>query len=599
MVKTFRKVIGLFTAVTLVASLVGCGGNKSMNDNITGSVSKSTASTTNAAQATTADEKKPITLKWFTILPQKYIPAGGIMNSPVYQEITKRTGVTIDFSVNAGVADSKEKIGVLLASGELPDMITTDDYSINANILKSKSAIELDDLVKNYGPDIQKNCGTALNVSKVMRSDETGKLYFLAMDVVNGSNLNTLNPTNAFGIRWDLYKKLGYTKPVIDSEEELLKIVGDMLKLEPKNKDGKANYGIGNPLGDAAGFGRLMFPFIGTTGMYCATYEAFVDVGTNKMYSSLDMNTSPILHGLSFYNKAYRMGLFDPECLVMKSANFYEKAGTGRYMAMSYLWVKRSNVNQKFIEQRTPEKGYVPILVNPRKDALYMSDNLQTGDFPSTCITTACKDPQRVVEFINYLCTAEGASLQKYGIEGKDWFVKDGYGTYSDEVANGFKNDPEYAVKTGLNVNGDYNYITFLDPKGLKIDGVYGDFSMSPAVINSTMNEVQKDFCTVNNLKYPAEYLEKAAPATSFDSWACATINLPAGSDFEAKDAKIIPYLNDSLVKLVVSKTEDDLNAGINKVIADAKKLGFDDVFNYSNKTFEDLKVNYDKINKK
>ena len=50
---------------------------------------------------------------------------------PVYQEIAKKTGVSIEFQAVLNGAQETEKLNVILASGDYPDMIKTSINNIN------------------------------------------------------------------------------------------------------------------------------------------------------------------------------------------------------------------------------------------------------------------------------------------------------------------------------------------------------------------------------------------------------------------------------------------------------------------------------------
>lgn len=53
-----------------------------------------------------------------------------------------------------------------------------------------------------------------------------------------------------------------------------------------------------------------------------------------------------------------------------------------------------------------------------------------------TVITTSCKEPEKVAQFINYGYTDEGHMLYNFGIEGVSYEMKEGAPVYTDLVLN-------------------------------------------------------------------------------------------------------------------------------------------------------------------
>jgi putative aldouronate transport system substrate-binding protein len=87
------------------------------------------------------------------------------------QEITKRTGVTLDMT---RAADDKQ-LGLMIASGSLPDLIYADDESgCMSRLADSKFSYDYDTLMAKYAPD-WKPGEQLLQVSRAVSAD--GKLY--------------------------------------------------------------------------------------------------------------------------------------------------------------------------------------------------------------------------------------------------------------------------------------------------------------------------------------------------------------------------------------------------------------------------------------
>ena len=124
-----------------------------------------------SGKSSTADSGKDgvITLKIF----DKNI--GDTFTDDVANEITKKTGVKVEVEQPTG--NPSEKLNLMLASGDYPDIVLMERTGDAANKYTSSGAlIPLNDLIDKYGPDVKKMYGDTLN--KIKNSD--GKNYYLS-----------------------------------------------------------------------------------------------------------------------------------------------------------------------------------------------------------------------------------------------------------------------------------------------------------------------------------------------------------------------------------------------------------------------------------
>ena len=576
--------IALLLVLLLMFLFTACGSNSGDNK-----ANPSEGSSAQAVDATAKQtDKEPITITWLANISAKDITEG-IQDNPVFNEIAKRTGVTWDFTPNVGVTDVNEKLGLLLASGDLPDMMTSGYTDTMNKIIKANYALPLDDLVNKYGPNMMKNCKEGLAVSKMLRSDESKNLYFIPSST-NGGAVNPIYP-NAFYVRWDLYKKLGM--PKLNTDDDFLKLLSDMQKLEPVTKDGKKTYAFGFGLTDYFSYTFVQQPAKAWSGLYNAQSDCDVYLPENKMVKRWDENSATFKQAL-LLNRAYRMGLVDPDSVSMNSQSLNEKYLAGRYLA--YCGGGNSQYDSAFINAGTPEKGYVPVRVESyiNNAANYQAETQQGGGWLSTCITKNCKYPERVIQMIDYLCTPEGAVLQRYGLEGQNWDIKDGQGVIRDDILNGMRNDPEYYKKVGISAfNSPWSSLEFMSPIGSKINGADAFFESNPATIQKQLTEVQKDYCKTMGYTVPIDLI-KGLPHQTYDSWACNIMVLP--DDLAKKENDLINFLDKNMPKLLIAKSDDEFAAAKKFLMDGTKKIGADECYESHLQQFTNAKTNLDAI---
>ena len=62
-------------------------------------------------------------------------------------------------------------------------------------------------------------------------------------------------------------------------------------------------------------------------------------------------------------------------------------------------------------------------------------------------ITKNCKNPEKAMQFINFLASEEGQYLLMWGIEGKSWNMVDGKHKPTDDILKAFKDNFNGTVK--------------------------------------------------------------------------------------------------------------------------------------------------------
>ena len=65
-------------------------------------------------------------------------------------------------------------------------------------------------------------------------------------------------------------------------------------------------------------------------------------------------------------------------------------------------------------------------------------------------VTTTCREPERFIQFVDYLCSDEGQILLNWGIEGQQYQVENGVRTVIGSVWQKFYMDPTYRQQVGM-----------------------------------------------------------------------------------------------------------------------------------------------------
>jgi ABC-type glycerol-3-phosphate transport system substrate-binding protein len=554
----------VLTAAATVFAMAGCSGGAGGQADTGGKAASSGANP--------AAQTEPVTLSIFGVANSTLINKA-FQDDEVIAELQKRTGVKLDFTPDLNVTDRAEKLAVMLAGKDLPDIVVFNALTDRAKVNSAKAALPLDDLVAKYGQDIQKNAGKALQISKMNNSDETHALYYLPGHVGNVQFSPNVND-NSWNLRWDLYKKLGY--PQMNTLDDLLGVLGKMMQLEPNNKDGKKNYGLGLNLSDA--WGQLMIDkaIANLQGfVQASSNDVYVDMGTGQPVPRVSDPNSIFWKSMQFYNKAYQQGILDPESATMKYNTITDKYKTGRYFASTTYW-SLGGADAQFIAGGEPDKGFVPFMVDYNKQNIYVGQATYNGDQFEMFISKNTKHAEAAIKFVNYLFSYEGAELMMNGIEGKHYKMENGVPMVTDEELAARKADPKHYLQTGI---GKYNNLLRFtpqkDPKGYP-----ANFINVPETQAKLATKVQKDFMDHYGYKTVTEPFTKI-PKYVFDTSLLGSISTVPGSDIQAKEQQLDAYLLANIAKVIYQKTDADYEKAKAKFLEEYKAKGAADVFGY------------------
>jgi putative aldouronate transport system substrate-binding protein len=332
----------------------------------------------------------------------------------IAEELTKRTGVKL----NVTVAADSEQLPLMIASGDLPDLV----FTVREPRLENPDlAYDWHELIKQYAPNFE----IAPNRVAVNTSPD-GKLYTVLNAYATpeewAANPNALGNDGNPGIavRQDLMDEMKL--PPIKTMDDLLAAL----------EKAKAQYPDMVPLTMDIEWIPQYFKMQFGIPPHSAWYEA-AD-GSLKY----DITHPNMLKFYKFMNSLYRNGYILAENFTYSNDQIDDEyAKTGKAFAHMHTvsLAERNNAGSDY------EFTMIPSALT---DTAY---NLGTGTgFSGVYITKANKNPEKSIQFLEYLASEEGKELVMFGIEGEQWnWHADGYPEFKYDV-----NDEKYINSEGL-----------------------------------------------------------------------------------------------------------------------------------------------------
>lgn len=449
----------------------------------------------------------------------------------------------------------RESLGLMIASGEMPDVIT---MNIDANNLKlAQEFVDsgmLLDVTEYLNAEKMPNMAQDWNdaILENYRSAD-GKLYMIPSFTINPDNTEaeyTMEPNMTFTKRADLFEELGLEDP--KTPEDLYQI---LLKLkEQPDVDGQAFI----PFQTLMGFGDLEMMIGGMFGIW--NHRGEINEAEKRFTDRYEF--PEYVDFLKYAAKLYREGLTDPEMFINSWEICYARAQEGR-IGIYPMWPNELDVLTAGLRQVVADGDYQAFAV-PKAEGVESSEFWQTATMGTmiTLINKDVKDPERVIKFLDWNVSPEGWIAQCYGGPGVDendgvWHMEDGKFYYNTEFVEKMnQEDPTYMSQ----VCGGWAYYML----GRQI------YHINHHGFENVTESPDPQRMYARELNNPEVYMNPELERIQA---------IPAGPVELAKYTAVDKVLQDG-VQLIVTTAQDDaqVEAMYAEMIENAKKAGYTEV---------------------
>lgn len=575
-------VVALLLSVLLLASCASAEPSSTAASKGATSTASSGEQSTASGDATGEVDTSPITI---TIGINSTSATAGIWNTSVGEEITRQTGVTLDV-----ILMTQDKMKVLAAGGDLPEICQLPSASASdvKSMITSGQLLPLDDLLAQHGQNILNNEPMALKYAQNVVAPD-GKTYFIPTSV---SKADPENPRAdgwiGFFTRYDLYKEIG--APEVYGEDEYLDMLKQLQDYAREQNPDKKIYAL------SAWTDWDIFPF-NITYPFCFGYlnlhnNMLGDMETGEVQSTFLAEDGIFWDSLYFYNKAHRMGLFDPDGFTQQWQQYVDKVKDGLLLTSSLV-----NPLDPEVCGEDAVLGLIPGAF-PVVAGIYRTTN-ETGthEADARCITTNCKDPERAMQLLNFFESPEGARLLMNGVKGVDWDVVDGVPQIIGErlaAISSAGGSSDYDNLHGINVLAGWN--SGVTDCG---DGAPVDLSSAAAFLSENTTPEKKAFAQEYNpnFTYPGQvyddWVKKGIAETRLGA-PIAMLNMEVCSDeTQHTEANALQYMKTEIPKIVMAENDEAFEAAKADAIAALVAMGLDKANEEVMSTYEETKAQY------
>ena len=508
--------------------------------------------TNNSSAGTGEVSTEDVTFTYFGFKSDKDVLASETTIGKLLQE---QTGV--DFKLEFAVGDVATKSGVMIASGDYPDVISPEGEI--DKLLDAEAFIPLNDLIEQYGPNIQRVYGPYMDMMK----DEEGNIFILPYSANQGFVSDPSISQGAFWIQRRVLEEFGY--PQIDTLDQYFDLIAQYKEKYP-SIDGKDTIGFITYAGQPDNFFTIT-----NAAMHLAGYPndggVIVDMNTHEasVYAATDDIEKPWLQALNGINSK---GLLDPETFTANRDQYLAKLTSGRVLGyFNYGW----QVGEASNALREGDDGlrYMPLpitysadIVDQYVDAPSFINNRGLG------ISVSAKDPARIIKYIDNLLTEQNQTLVQWGEEGVTYEVNEEgrYYMTPEQIAN--RNDNEFKRSYG------FAYFEYSWPR-------YGNFSelangnsytvgSQPEVAQAGYTEGDKKILDAYGQTTFSSMFSEPANRPWYPAW---SINREQGSPEQVFEQKSADLQTKYYPKLVFAKNSGEFDKIWSEYVTEFNKL--------------------------
>ena len=468
-----------------------------------------------------------------------------------------------------------DKINLMVSGGEYTDIVWCGGQETAYTIINNGAAIDFNEYADKCKFTFSEIYEARNDLMCALTGGKDGCLYFLPLSIGAEYVDGDISLPRGYTLNWEWYKELGC--PEINSDDDYIEILAQMVENHPENAAGEKVY--------AYGIRSDNFSYWFQRAAMCA--PALMSPGTFDGYLYMEGYDDHILYDgytntersaywqdMEFLWKLNQLGIFDQESFTQTNNECKAKMAAGRYAGVYRPVSDLYNAMRKTDKETL--MGYTAV---PSKNAIVYANILHpTGYYPDSYmfIPKSGKNIEAALAFVDAIQSPMLQRVIRNGIPEKHWTYVDGVPTYTDEVQKWITTGAEEAKYAGINVTS----IMWLQPATIIDDGYPVLISSIKENLIPNMNYLQKDIAATYGVALPSvpfmEMVEKGETIdqTYYYGATAATAREEMPSDISRILSKCNNLFYTRMADLVMAETWEDFQAIQAEMIAECATYG-------------------------
>jgi len=294
-----------------------------------------------------------------------------------------------------------------------------------------------------------------------------------------------------------------------------------------------------------------------------------------------------VKESLKAFNTMYQNGTLDIECFTDFSAQTSDKMATGQALAVWYVDWSAADANVALEAAGLTDYQYVKTFIQLDSQAANgepRSFKIETArPIDSFAITTSCKQPERVLELIEWACSEEGQTILQCGFEGVTYTVnEEGVRVPTDALLNSTSDD---RIDWGL---GKLYFLPHDKSKSASDGQFY--YIMSESLYKDILNltERQKEAYAKMGFEYSMQWGDEHG--VFIDTGSAGTVTLDSTTEFAKIQQQMIDCRVKYSAKLIMAESDADFDKVWDEAVAEYNLLDHESVVAEYNRLYAETK---------
>lgn len=484
------------------------------------------------AAGVTANAAEEVTFNWFSDV-SGWGPANwnGTDTSPLLDTLREDYGAA--FEIEQPATDAATKLALMIATNDLPDLMSITDSETIAQLIDSGYVWTIDEFMETYDPEshlltdfpedvkqaVINSYGDFWFFPSHMDSVDHRETYPLCSEAYVNNVVYGQNSSIMFNTK--IMEELGITQEDVQTQEALM---------ETLKKVSESGYTVdGEPVIVATMNANL---WINSLDGVMSDSFGIVPVDPEGNYRHREMNPG-YKEVLKFANDMVREGYMDLNLLTLDENALVTYIESGRV----FCWFGNPAQANLSISNMT---SYGPVLSSTGAVPTVGINSLAGTGWIKTFVSKSCKEPEVLAKALSFATSEEGLWLNYYGVEGEDYTVQENGTMVRTEEGLARYND-NYVQNIWLWPFNDTDFFWSTTPgPDEQADGANGS-DMAYSIACSALG------------RWETTYI--------YNSGLLSTVNanpLEASSDLGIKFSQVQNYLESQKAKIVSAASEEE-----------------------------------------
>lgn len=517
---------------------------------------------------------------------QVLVPAGAAYptkssETEVGKYILDTFGVDFEYIQYAG--DMREKQSLMLASNDYGEMQQMQRQDIVKSYINAGKLIELDPYLEDM-PEF--TARFVKNIPYWRLNSDDGKLYNWELEIPSES----LDICDLL-VRSDLLEEANWELPL--TTDEWIDFLREAKENHPTTESGQATVGMTMPGAESYGVQGIL-PILyekGDTYLPISNDSYTFNVKTRKFE---DYFKNPeVKESFQFFNRLYREGLLDEECFTDTNDRTIEKAQQGVPLSIWYVSFDSAQINEGLVSNGLSDLQYVQVPIQSTSQVAAGQKRMLREEvsrpYASWGLTDKCKQPEKLLEIIEWASSDEGQIMMRSGFEGEHYTVEDGKRVPTDALLKAGTDSVAFMKETGVCVSSTASILAGLPIFQTRAaDGQFHGLLYEPVYKDeATLTDRQKE--VYQNLGWESSQAWWEQNGTLVSAGAASSVSIDPTSDLGKTAAKMVEVRTKWSARMVLAESEQEFEQVYSDAMAEYDKLDHQSVIDELNRLYSEI----------